>query len=93
MSQERPPPGLIPTSALGLKTLMFTARGPGAPAKMRFDPELDMLDVVLGVVRADDVIVVHYLEDEPNVALLYREADGDIVGIHIEYFIHGFLGR
>jgi hypothetical protein len=54
-----------------------------------YDEDFDAL--ILLVVPPDTETVVHYLDDEPHVALLYEPDSLEIVGVQIEDFELSFI--
>jgi hypothetical protein len=54
-----------------------------------YDEDFDAL--IMLVVPPDTETVVHYLDDEPHVALLYEPASLEIVGVQIEDFELSFI--
>jgi hypothetical protein len=54
-----------------------------------YDEDFDAL--ILLVVSPDTETVVHYLDDEPHIALLYEPESLEIVGVQIEDFVLSFI--
>jgi hypothetical protein len=80
---------LVPTSELKTGYLAKLAKSKSQSLFVSYDKEFDAL--TLQVVPPEVETVVHYVDD--NVALLYRPADLEVVGLQVESFERSFLPR
>ncbi len=78
---------LITTNELKTKLLEQLAKSRPQPLFVHYDKEFDAL--ILQVIPPDIETVVHYVDD--HVALLYRAADLEVVGLQVEDFERSFL--
>lgn len=82
---------LITTSQLQTNLLKELAKERKHQGFIDYDKDLDLLMVM--VVHPDKEIVVHYIDGEDHVALLYQADTFEVVGLQIEDFETGFIPK
>lgn len=82
---------LVSINELKCNLLMDLAKGEKQKDFMYYDEDLDELILLAADPRIETV--VHYIENEPNVAIIYQADTLEIVGLQIEDFEKVFLPK